>query len=86
MIHFLVDYLCILKSFSLLFKKQDILISAVQLHVENTVAALTSLRKVLGLYEQKFLSNTSPDGKYQGVMLQGLGALTRASIESDKRW
>jgi hypothetical protein len=70
MIHFIVDYLCILKRLSLLFQKQDILISTVQLHVENTVAALTSLKKVPGLHKQKFLSNTSLDGKYQGIMLQ----------------
>jgi hypothetical protein len=73
MIHFIVDYLCILKSLSHLFQKQDILISTVQIHVENTVAALTSLKKVPGLHEQKFLCNTSLDGKYQGIMMCGLG-------------
>jgi hypothetical protein len=57
-------YLCILKSLSILFQKQDILISTVQLHVENTVAALTSLKKVPGLHAQRFLSNTSLDGKH----------------------
>jgi hypothetical protein len=47
------------------------------------VAALTLLKKVPGLHEQKFLSDNSLDGKYQGIMLHGLGAYTRASIESD---
>jgi hypothetical protein len=83
MIYFIVDYLCILKSLSLLFQKQDILISTVELHVENAVAALTSFKKVPGLHEEKCRSNTSMDGKYQGIMLHELGAHSEASIESD---
>jgi hypothetical protein len=58
MIYFIVDYLCILKSLSLLFQKQDILISTVELHVENAVAALTSFKKVPSLHDEKCLSNT----------------------------
>jgi hypothetical protein len=45
--------MCILNRLSNLFKKQDILISTIQLHDENTVAALTSLEKVPGLHKQK---------------------------------
>jgi hypothetical protein len=54
-IHFLVDYLCILKSLSILCQKQGILISTVQHHVENTVAALTLLKTVPSLHAQKLL-------------------------------
>lgn len=44
----------------------------------------TSLKAVPGSCEQKFLSNTSLEEKYQDVLLHGLSAHTSASVQSNK--
>jgi hypothetical protein len=84
MVHFLLDYCSTIKTLSVLFQKED-LISTVELHVQNTMATLVSLKDVSGFHEKKSLHNTSLEGKYQDVQQHELSAHTSAPVKSDKK-
>jgi hypothetical protein len=84
MLHFLLDYLGILKNLSLLFHREQLFVSTIKLRVKKTVTLLESLKCNPGQNEGRFITNTSPHGIYQDVHLHGLNDTDRSSVESEK--
>jgi hypothetical protein len=52
MIHFLLDYLVVVKNLSQLFQGEQLFLSTVVLHAKNTVALVESLKLSPGQYEE----------------------------------
>ncbi|XP_053544659.1 zinc finger protein 862 isoform X2 [Bombina bombina] len=84
MLHFLLDYLGIIKNLSLLFQREGLFLSSVQLHIKNTIASLQSLKDTPGEHEEKLISKTSTSGQYQDVQLVGLSNTAHTFIQSEK--
>jgi hypothetical protein len=77
-------YLGILKNLSLLFQREQLFVSTIELHVKKKVTLLESLKCSPGQNEGRFITNTSLHAFYQDVHLHGLNNTARSSVESEK--
>ncbi|XP_040177111.1 zinc finger protein 862-like [Rana temporaria] len=84
MLHFLLDYLEIIKNLSLLFQREELFLSTIELHVKNTICSLKSLKDVPKQHEERFLTGASLKGQYQDVQLHGLGNTATSLIQNEK--
>ncbi|XP_073524940.1 zinc finger protein 862-like [Phyllobates terribilis] len=84
MLHFLLDYLEILKNLSLIFQREELFLSTIELHVKSTISTINSLRDAPKQHEARFVSGTSLQGLFQNVQLHGLSNTVAASIQQEK--
>lgn len=84
MLHFFLDFLEIMKNLSLLFQREQLFLSTIELHVKCTVTSLELLKITPGPNEDKFLTNTSINGVFQEIQLKGAGPAASSADDLDK--
>lgn len=72
-VHFLYDYLIVFKRLSLVFQRQDLILSQITMHVKKAVNSLEQLKDTNGPMEEKFVSGITIKGVYCGIQLSGVG-------------
>ena len=84
MIHFILGFLKIMKCLSLIFQREELFLSTIQLQTKSTIKSFESLKCTPGWYEEDFVNGTSIDGIYQNIQLHGLKPASSDSIKCDK--
>lgn len=71
-VHFLYDYLIVFKRLSLVFQRQDLILSQITMHVKKAVNSLEQPKDTNSPMEEKFVSGITIKGVYCGIQLSGV--------------
>lgn len=81
-VHFLLDFLKIFNSLSLLFQKSNQFLPSINMHVQKALLKLEELKNKCGDMENSVVSNTTLNGKFKEIQLTNIG---NRDFETDKK-
>jgi hypothetical protein len=71
-IHFLYYYLTVFKRLSLVFQRQDLILSQITVHAKKAINSMEQLKDTKGSMEEKSVSATTLSGVFSGIQLSGV--------------